>query len=73
MEEKKDTKKTISQWIGVIISLMSAPMLYLISLTASQAMLGDTGLGFFGTFIILGIVIYLFALLISKITYFIIK
>lgn len=73
MEKNKNTKKTISQWVGVIITLATTPLLFTISILAGQEIAGSEGMGLILGLVILCFAIYLFALFISKITYFIIK
>lgn len=73
MAQTKNTKKTISQWVGVIFALASAPLMFAISIAMGQVIIGDNDWGALFGIGILCIGIYLFVLIVSKITYFIIK
>lgn len=67
------TKKNISQWIGVILALTLSPFIFIVTITAGQMWLGDTVWGLIVGVLLLLIGIYVFALIISKIVFFIIK
>lgn len=71
MTEK--SKKSVSQWVGVILALGASPLMFTISMILGPTLTGSDGWGLVLAILILCLGIYLFALLVSKIIYFIIK
>lgn len=71
MTEK--SKKSISQWIGVILALAASPLMFVFSMILGPTITGSDGWGILLGIVMLCLGIYIFALIVSKITYFIIK
>lgn len=67
-------KKSISQWTGAILAAVTLPLIAVLSLGVGSALCkGQPILGIIVGILIICVVTYVFAWLISKITYFIIK
>ena len=67
-------KKSISQWTGAILAAVSLPLISAFSLAVGASLCKDQPvLGIIVGILLICVVTYVFAWLISKITYFIIK
>lgn len=73
MAKENNKKRSIAQWTGVILALGASPLMFVISMLIGTEIGGGGGLGVILGILFLCLGIYLFALLISKVTYFIIK
>ena len=71
--KKRNRKKTISQWCGVLLTLPTLPLLFSLTATIGTSVVSNTILGLILGLLFFCVTTYLLALFISTIIYFIIK